>query len=67
MLGGTEVLSNSAGASHATIYITQNRTWGDLTALNQNGTGCSEVAIDVASDTQVYGNLILTRVQRDAA
>jgi hypothetical protein len=58
---GIEILNNSAGASHAAIYITQNTTWGDLTDPNQNGTGCGEVAIDAASDTQVYGNLISTR------
>jgi hypothetical protein len=58
---GIEVLNNSAGASHAAIYITQNTTWGDLTDPNQNGTGCGEVAIDAASDTQVFGNLISTR------
>jgi hypothetical protein len=58
---GIEVLNNSAGAAHAAIYITQNTTWGDLTDPNQNGTGCGEVAIDSASDTQVYGNLISTR------
>ncbi len=58
---GIEVLNNSAGASHATIYITQNTTGGDLTDPNQNGTGCGELAIDAASNTQVYGNLTSTR------
>jgi hypothetical protein len=58
---GIEVLNNSAGSSHAAIYIVQNTTWGDLTDPNQNGTGCGEVALDSASDTQVYGNLISTR------
>jgi hypothetical protein len=58
---GIEVYNNSAGSSHAPIYITQNTTWGNLTDPNQNGTGCGEVAIDIASDTQVYGNLISTR------
>jgi hypothetical protein len=58
---GIEVLNNSAGSSHAAIYITQNTTWGNLTDPNQNGTGCGEVALDIASNTQVYGNLISTK------
>jgi hypothetical protein len=58
---GIEVLNNSAGSSHAAIYITQNTTWGNLTDPNQNGTGCGEFALDSASDTRVYGNLISTR------
>jgi hypothetical protein len=58
---GIEVYNNSAGASHATIIITQNTTWGNLTDPNQNDMGCGEVALETASDTQVYGNLVSTK------
>ena len=58
---GIEVYNNSAGASHATIIITQNTTWGNLTDPNQNVMGCGEIALETASDTQVYGNLASTR------
>ena len=58
---GIEVYNNSAGASHAPIIITQNTSWGNLTDPNQNDTGCGEVALETASDTQVNGNLISTK------
>jgi hypothetical protein len=54
---GIEVFNNSAGP----IIITQNTTWGNLTDPNQNDTGCGEVALETASDTQVYGNLVSTK------
>jgi Chitobiase/beta-hexosaminidase C-terminal domain len=58
---GIEVFNNSAGPSHAPIIITQNTSWGNLTDPNQNSTGCGEVALETASETQVYGNLVSTR------
>jgi hypothetical protein len=58
---GIEVFNNSAGSAHAAISITQNTSWGNLTDPNQNGTGCGEVSLQDASDTQVYGNLVSTR------
>ena len=58
---GIEVLNNSAGTSHAAIYITQNTSWGNLTDPNQVSTGCGEIALITASNTQVYGNLIATK------
>ena len=57
---GIEVFNNSAGATHALIIITQNTTWGNLTDPNQNSTGCGEVSLETASNTQVYGNLAST-------
>ena len=57
---GIEVFKNSAGSSHAAIYVTQNTSWGNLTDPNQNGTGCGEIALQLASDTQVSGNLVST-------
>ncbi len=53
---GIEVFNNSS----APIIITQNTTWGNLTDPNQNDTGCGEIALETASDSQVYGNLAST-------
>jgi hypothetical protein len=58
---GIEVFNNSAGSGHAAISITQNTSWGNLTDPNQNGTGCGEVSLEDASNTQVYGNLVTTK------
>jgi hypothetical protein len=57
---GIEVLLNSAGTSHAAIYITQNTSWGNLTDPNQIGPGCGEITLKMASNTKVSGNLIAT-------
>jgi hypothetical protein len=54
---GIEIVNNSA----APIIITQNTTWGNLTDPNQNDTGCGEISLQTASDTQVYGNLASTK------
>jgi hypothetical protein len=58
---GIEVYNNSAGTAHAPIIITQNTSWGNLTDPNQNDAGCGEVALETASDTQAYGNLVSTK------
>jgi hypothetical protein len=57
---GIEVLLNSAGSSHAAIYITQNTSWANLTDPNQIGPGCGEITLKMASNTKVSGNLIAT-------
>jgi hypothetical protein len=57
---GIEVFNNSAGSSHAAVYITQNTSWGNLTDPNQKSLGCGEILLSVASNTQVNGNLIST-------
>lgn len=58
---GIEILNNSAGTSHAALFVTQNTSWGNLTDPNQVSTGCGEIALITASNTQVYGNLIATK------
>jgi hypothetical protein len=58
---GIEVSNNSAGSSHATIWVNQNTSWGNLTDPNQAWFGCAEVSLYKASNTHIYGNLISTR------
>jgi hypothetical protein len=58
---GAEVVNNSAGSSHASIYIKQNTVWGNLQDPHQSWSGCGEVSLNVAKDTQVSGNLVSTR------
>jgi hypothetical protein len=58
---GIEVFNNSVGSSHAAIYVAQNTSWGNLTNPNLTGPGCGEVALNVASNTNVFGNLISTQ------
>jgi hypothetical protein len=57
---GIEVFNNSQGAAHAPIYITGNTSWGNLQDPNQHYLGCAEIAVNVASSTQVSGNLVST-------
>ena len=57
---GLEVYNNQAGSSHASIYLTQNTTWGDLTDHNQSWLGCGELSITAASNVQAYGNIFST-------
>jgi hypothetical protein len=58
---GIEVFNNSAGNSHAAIYIKQNTVWGNLSDQHQSWLGCGEVALNVTKNTQVSGNLISTK------
>jgi hypothetical protein len=58
---GIGVNNNSAGSSHAPIWLTENTSWGNLTDPNQSWIGCAEVAIYLASDTVINGNLISTK------
>ena len=55
---GLEVFNNSAGSSHATIYMRNNTSWGNLTDSNLSSTSCGDIQISRASNTQAYNNLI---------
>ncbi len=57
---GVEVFNNQAGSAHATIFLTQNTTWANLTDPNQSWYGCGELAIIQAKNVQAYGNLLST-------
>ena len=57
---GLEVNSNSAGSYHASIYLNQNTSWGDLTDPNQKWYGCAEISIYAAKDTHIHGNIAST-------
>jgi hypothetical protein len=58
---GIEVSNNSAGAYHATIWLSQNTSWGNLTDPNQAWLGCSEISLSVARSTHINGNLSSTK------
>ena len=58
---GISVGRNSAGSSHAVIWLSQNTSWGNLADPNQSWLGCGEIAIDHASDVHISGNLISTK------
>ena len=58
---GIEVMNNSAGSSHAPIYVTHNSSWGNLADPNQSWYGCGEIALYQTKKTQVSGNLTSTR------
>jgi hypothetical protein len=59
---GIEVFNNSAGSSHASIYLRHNTTWGNSLSpiLYTAGDGCGEIEISSASDVQAYDNLVST-------
>ena len=58
---GIEVSNNTKGSSHATIYINQNTSWGNLVDPNQAWLGCGEVSLNDALNVHVTNNLISTR------
>jgi hypothetical protein len=58
---GININNNSVGSSHATVWFSQNTSWGNLTDPNQSWYGCAEVAIYEASDTHISRNLISTK------
>jgi hypothetical protein len=58
---GIEVFNNSAGSSHAAIYVKQNTSWGNLADPHQTGYGCGDVSVKVSKDTQLSNNLMSTR------
>jgi hypothetical protein len=58
---GIEVNDNYSGSSHATIWFSQNTSWGNLTDPNQSWYGCSEISLYKASNTHISGNLISTK------
>ncbi|HUX65597.1 MAG TPA: hypothetical protein VMV42_00485, partial [archaeon] len=57
---GVEVFNNSAGSSHAAIYLRNNTSWGNLTDPNRSSTGCGDISINRTLNTQVYNNLVST-------
>ena len=59
---GVKVYQNDVGAgAFAKLYMTQNTTWGNTTATNESGSECAEVMLIATTNTQVYGNLAVTR------
>ncbi len=62
---GIEVANNTKGSSHATVYINQNTSWGNLIDRNQGWSGCGEIAVTEAFNTHVTNNLVATRSASD--
>jgi hypothetical protein len=58
---GIEVSNNAKGSSHATIYINQNTSWGNLVDPNQAWLGCGEISLNDAFNVHVTNNLISTK------
>jgi len=58
---GIYVNNNSNGSSHATVWFSQNTSWGNLTDPNQSWYGCAEIAVYESEDTHVSGNLVSTK------
>lgn len=58
---GIQVFNNSAGSSHATIYVYNNTSWGNELDTHQNSGGsCAEIRIVTALNVQVYQNIAMT-------
>jgi hypothetical protein len=55
---GVGVFNNTAGSSHATIYIRRNTTWGNNKGVDADCGGCGELSIDMASNVVALNNLI---------
>jgi hypothetical protein len=58
---GLEVNNNSAGSYHASIWLNQNTSYGNLTDPNQSWIGCAELSLAVGSSTKMYNNLVSTK------
>jgi hypothetical protein len=58
---GIYVNNNSNGSSHATVWFSQNTSWGNLTDPNQSWYGCGEIAMYDSEDTHVSNNLVSTK------
>ena len=59
---GIYINSNDNGSSpHATVWFSQNTSWGNLTDPNQSWLGCAEVAVYESENTHVSGNLVSTK------
>ena len=58
---GIQVFNNSAGSSHATIYVYNKHIWGNELDTHQNSGGsCAEIRIVTALNVQVYQNIAMT-------
>lgn len=58
---GIEVSNNAKGSVHATVYISQNTSWGNLVDPYQKWLGCGEISLNDAYGVRVTNNLISTK------
>ncbi len=56
---GVEVFNNSAGSSHAPVFLEYNTTWHNNNATNQNWSGCGEIQLGSAYDVTAMYNLAM--------
>jgi hypothetical protein len=54
---GIEVFNNSAGSTHAPIYLKANTAWKDIQDIHQSKAGAGEIVIITAANTNASSNI----------
>jgi hypothetical protein len=57
---GFDVFNNSAGSTHAAIYVRHNTVWGNNGDLNETNNLCGEITFNVALNVQALFNIAAT-------